>query len=128
MSWEKQRVSMKKNAILTLAEKELSEYFSGKRKTFTVPLEFQGTPFQLRVWKALSRIPFGQTLSYKELAKNIRNEKAVRAVGTANGKNPFCIIVPCHRVIASDGSLGGYSGRGGVKTKQKLLAAEFKLS
>lgn len=124
MSWEKQAVPMNKNRVLTRAEKELSEYFLGKRKTFSLPLEPQGTPFQLSVWRALSKIPYGKTISYKELAKNIKNEKAVRAVGTANGKNPFCIIVPCHRVIAANGTLGGYSGRGGVKTKQKLLDLE----
>jgi methylated-DNA-[protein]-cysteine S-methyltransferase len=96
--------------ILALAAKELEEYFQGKRKSFKVPFDIIGTPFQKKVWNALSTIPYGKTVSYKDIAEKIKNKKAFRAVGTANGKNPLCIIVPCHRVIAADGTLGGYSG------------------
>ncbi len=108
--------------VLAQAAKELTEYFSGKRKKFSVTLDAQGTEFQKRVWRELAKIPYGKTCSYSDIAKNIKNAKAVRAVGTANAKNPHCIIVPCHRVIAADGTLGGYSG--GLKTKIKLLALE----
>ena len=107
---------------LVKAERELKEYFSGKRKKFSVPLNAQGTAFQKSVWNQLSKIPYGETVSYRDIAIKIKNKKAVRAVGTANGKNPFCIIIPCHRVIAADGSLGGYSG--GIQFKKKLLALE----
>lgn len=101
---------------------ELTEYFEGKRKKFSVPLDFHGTPFQERVWGELLRIPYGATLSYAEVASRMRHKKAARAVGNANGKNPLCILVPCHRVIASGGRLGGYSG--GVEIKKKLLEIE----
>ena len=86
--------------------------------------KLNGTAFQKKVWSALLKIPKGKTLTYKQLAKNIDNPKAVRAVGNAVGKNPLPIIIPCHRVIKSDGSLGGYSGKGGVKTKKMLLKKE----
>lgn len=108
--------------ILQQASKQLTEYFRGKRKSFNVPFDVLGTPFQKKVWNALSTIPYGKTASYKDIAEKIRNKKAFRAVGTANGKNPLCIIVPCHRVIAADGTLGGYSG--GLSIKKKLLALE----
>ena len=107
---------------LRLAATELAEYFAGRRKVFTVALDLEGTTFQKKVWAQLSKIPYGQTCSYKDIAKGIQNEKAVRAVGSANGKNPACIIVPCHRVIAHNGSLGGYSG--GLKMKKTLLEIE----
>lgn len=110
--------------VLAQAVQELTEYFSGKRKEFSVALDAQGTDFQKRVWRELTKIPYGKTCSYSDIAKKIKNAKAVRAVGTANGKNPHCIIVPCHRVIAADGTLGGYSG--GLKTKIKLLQLEQK--
>lgn len=84
-----------------------------------------GTEFQKKVWQAISEIPRGKTLSYKELAIKIGKPKAVRAVGNAVGANPVPITIPCHRVVKSDGSLGGYSGKGGVKTKRKLLKSEF---
>lgn len=113
---------VKKHSILKQAVKELQEYFAGKRQDFSIPLDLQGTDFQKRVWQALQRIPYGQTISYKQLAANIKNPKAVRAVGGANGKNPVCIIVPCHRVIAADGGIGGYSG--GLSMKKKLLTIE----
>jgi methylated-DNA-[protein]-cysteine S-methyltransferase len=103
---------------------ELDEYFQGQRQKFTIPLALEGTPFQRTVWNELQKLPYGKTNSYKELAQNIKNTKAARAVGTANGKNPICIIIPCHRIISSDGSLGGFSG--GLKIKSKLLQLETR--
>ena len=100
----------------------IGAYFRGERVTFSVPLAARGTPFQQRVWAELCRIPFGTTLSYRELAERIGNPTAVRAVGSANGSNPVCIIVPCHRVIGANGSLTGYGG--GIERKAKLLALE----
>lgn len=111
--------------IILQAVNELTEYFSGIRKKFTVPLNPRGTDFQKSVWLELSRIPYGETISYEELAKRINNPKAVRAVGAANGKNPLWLIVPCHRVIGKNGSLTGYAG--GVLMKQKLLSLEAAL-
>jgi methylated-DNA-[protein]-cysteine S-methyltransferase len=102
--------------------KQLDEYFKGKRKKFNLPLKMEGTPFQIRVWKELSKIPFGKVISYKELAQKVGKPKAFRAVGNANGKNKFPIILPCHRVIASDGTLGGYGL--GLPRKKKLLDHE----
>ncbi|MBY0316573.1 MAG: methylated-DNA--[protein]-cysteine S-methyltransferase [Bdellovibrionales bacterium] len=104
------------------AVKQLEEYFAGQRRVFDLPLDRKGTAFQEKVWSELSKIPYGTTLSYKDIARKIKNEKAVRAVGTANGKNPLSIVVPCHRVIAADGSLGGFAG--GLSTKTKLLELE----
>ena len=101
---------------------QLKEYFDGKRQRFDLPLCFQGPAFQKKVWQALSEIPLGKTVSYREIAQKIKNPKAVRAVGCANGKNPFFIIIPCHRVISADGTLGGYSG--GVGFKRALLKHE----
>ncbi len=123
--WEEQDVAHASviTPILIQAQNELAEYFIGGRTNFTVPLELMGTPFQLRVWKELLKIPYAHTYSYRKLASCIKKHNAVRAVGSANGKNPLCIIVPCHRVIASDGSLGGYAG--GIKTKMKLLDLEL---
>ena len=108
--------------ILIETKKQLEQYCAGKRATFDVALDLVGTEFQLQAWRALCRIPFGKTISYGQQAKNIKNPKAFRAVGSANGKNPIPIIVPCHRVVASDGSLGGYSL--GLKMKKQLLALE----
>lgn len=108
--------------ILAKAVIELKEYFEGKRRKFTVPLDVAGTPFQKKVWRELCRIPYGRTSSYKDIAGRIRHGKAMRAVGTANGCNLHPIIVPCHRVIAHDGTLGGYAG--GSKAKVKLLEIE----
>lgn len=116
--------TLKESKILQNAVNELSEYFNGDRKKFDIPLDIEGTEFQKRVWNQLRKIPFGKTFSYKELATQIKNEKACRAVGTANGKNPLCIIIPCHRIIAADGTLGGYSG--GIALKIKLLELEGK--
>ncbi|MFZ4715818.1 MAG: methylated-DNA--[protein]-cysteine S-methyltransferase [Bacteriovoracaceae bacterium] len=114
------------NAILKLAMKELEQYFAHQRTKFTVPLDLEGTDFQQKVWKELSKISYGKTFSYKEVALKLKNEKAVRAVGTANGKNPICIIIPCHRVIAANGKLGGYSG--GLEKKVELLKLEGSLA
>ncbi len=108
--------------VLNKAVKQLEEYFSGKRKKFDLPLDLKGTEFQKKVWRQLLKIKYGETLAYKDIANQIKNQKAVRAVGSANGKNPVCIIIPCHRVIAADGSAGGYSG--GLQIKLKLLALE----
>jgi methylated-DNA-[protein]-cysteine S-methyltransferase len=102
--------------------KELDEYFAGRLRKFSTPLAFEGTPFQNQVWKQLCRIPYGETISYLDLAKRIDNPKAVRAVGMANGANPIAIIVPCHRVIGSNGSLTGFGG--GIPTKRALLELE----
>lgn len=120
--WKKQNVPNGKNKIIVQAEEELEEYFQGKRRDFTVPLEPIGTAFQMRVWKKLQAIPYGKTISYKELACEVENSKASRAVGTANGRNPLSIMIPCHRVIASDGTLGGYAG--GLPIKEHLLRLE----
>lgn len=108
--------------ILGLAAHELELYFAGRLKKFSVPLDLLGTDFQLKAWKALTKIPFGKTISYSGQAKLLGSESAVRAVGSANGKNPICIIIPCHRVVAKDGSLGGYSG--GLEIKKFLLELE----
>ena len=108
--------------ILVRAEKELHEYFSGKRKTFSVPLEIEGTNFQKKAWNALLNIPYGETTSYGEQASRIGNKKAVRAIGAANGRNPLPIVIPCHRVIASTGHLHGFGG--GLPAKKKLLELE----
>ena len=102
--------------------RQLDEYFAGRLRTFTTPLVFEGTAFQNQVWKELCRIPYGETISYLELANRIRNPKAVRAVGMANGANPIAIIVPCHRVIGSNGALTGFGG--GIPTKRALLELE----
>ncbi len=102
--------------------KQLEEYFQGKRKEFDLPIELRGTNFQKRVWQALSGIPFGITISYKQLAMRIGNPASVRAVGQANGNNPVSLIVPCHRVIGADGSLTGYGG--GIERKAALLEFE----
>jgi methylated-DNA-[protein]-cysteine S-methyltransferase len=102
--------------------RQLRAYFRGELKNFDVPLEMKGTEFQLSVWRELLKIPYGETASYLEIARRIGNEKAVRAVGLANGQNPIPIIVPCHRVIGSDGSLTGFGG--GMENKKKLLELE----
>ncbi|MFB0957621.1 methylated-DNA--[protein]-cysteine S-methyltransferase [Proteiniclasticum sp. QWL-01] len=108
--------------FLCQAANELAEYFRGERTRFTVPLAQIGTPFQTRVWDELSRIPYGSTISYGELARRVGQPKASRAVGGANGKNHIAIIVPCHRVIAGDGTLGGYAT--GPVHKSYLLELE----
>lgn len=102
--------------------RQINEYFAGKRRTFELELAPRGTPFQLAVWNALLAIPYGDTISYAELARRIGKPAAVRAVGAANGANPIPVIIPCHRVIGSNGSLTGYGG--GIERKQWLLAHE----
>ena len=103
-------------------EQQLRAYFSGELENFTVPLSPEGTPFQQKVWSELLKIPYGETISYGELARRIGNPNASRAVGLANGSNPIPIIIPCHRVIGSNGKLTGYGG--GLPIKEKLLALE----
>ncbi len=101
---------------------QMKEYFNGERKEFDLPLEIEGTEFQKKVWDELVRIPFGTTISYKELAARLGDEKVIRVAASANGANPLPIVIPCHRVIGSDGSLVGYGG--GLKIKEKLLYLE----
>jgi methylated-DNA-[protein]-cysteine S-methyltransferase len=107
---------------LALAVAQLREYFEGKREVFDVPLAPEGTAFQMDVWEALRTIPYGETLSYADIAEQIGRPKAVRAVGAANGRNPLSIFVPCHRVIGKNGSLTGYAG--GLTQKSVLLEIE----
>ncbi|MFZ2314769.1 MAG: methylated-DNA--[protein]-cysteine S-methyltransferase [Gammaproteobacteria bacterium] len=128
LSWKKQQAPMLKNEkepatiILKKAEKQIKEYLAGSRKVFDLPLDVNGTDFQKKVWAALLKIPYGKTCSYKDIAVALNNSKACRAVGTANGRNPISIIVPCHRVINADGGLGGYSS--GLSRKKILLKLE----
>ena len=108
--------------VLLEAERQLREYFSGRRKEFALKLDLAGTPFQRKVWKALLTIPFGETRLYGQIAKQIGSPRAVRAVGAANGRNPVSIVAPCHRVIGSTGKLTGFAG--GLDIKAQLLALE----
>jgi methylated-DNA-[protein]-cysteine S-methyltransferase len=110
--------------VLTAACAQLAEYFAGQRRDFDLPLAPAGTAFQRAVWSALVGIPFGATASYGEVAARVGRPRAVRAVGAANGRNPIALIVPCHRVIGSDGTLTGYGG--GLPTKRWLLAHEAR--
>lgn len=128
--WKKQAAPMPETLksadreirVLSQSVRQLESYLTGRLKKFRLPLDPAGTDFQKKVWRELVRIPYGQTRSYKDVARLIKNPKAFRAVGTANGQNPLCIVVPCHRVIAADGSIGGYSG--GLDKKIKLLTLE----
>jgi len=131
--WEQERPNRVKlrtpkpdphHPILLETERQLTEYFSNQRTEFELPLEPDGSEFQKKVWQALRAIPFGQTRSYLDLAKILGSLKAARAVGVANSKNPLSIVVPCHRVVGSDGSLTGYAG--GLRAKAALLALEAK--
>jgi methylated-DNA-[protein]-cysteine S-methyltransferase len=106
------------------ARQQLEEYFSGKRKNFDVPLLMVGTSFQKKVWNELQKIPFGHSESYLELSRKIGDEKAIRSVAAANGANAISIMIPCHRIIGSDGKLTGYAG--GLEVKRKLLQLEMK--
>ena len=108
--------------VLIEAERQLGEYFTGERTRFSVTLDMRGTSFQRNVWEALLAIPFGETRSYRDLAKTLGNPQATRAVGAANGRNPISIIVPCHRVIGSNGKLTGFAG--GLEAKEHLLEIE----
>lgn len=114
--------SMQEHFVINQTRLQLDEYFLGLRKIFDLPLSTSGTKFQMQVWDQLSKIPYGQTRSYKDIATALHDKNACRAVGSANGKNPISIIVPCHRVISSDGTLGGFAG--GLVVKEKLLALE----
>ena len=109
-------------AVLASAEAQLAEYFAGTRRAFELPLELEGTHFQCAVWAQLQQIPYGETITYGELARRVGNPNAFRAVGLANGRNPVSIVVPCHRVVAAGGKLGGYGG--GLDRKALLLRLE----
>jgi methylated-DNA-[protein]-cysteine S-methyltransferase len=108
--------------VLVEAERQLGEYFAGRRRQFALPLDAAGTTFQQKVWQALLTIPFGETRSYGEIARLIGHPEAARAVGAANGKNPVSIVAPCHRVIGAGGQLTGFAG--GLDVKARLLALE----
>ncbi|KTC38369.1 cysteine methyltransferase [Pseudomonas sp. ABAC21] len=110
------------NPVLLETERQLTEYFAGTRNHFELELDFVGTDFQTQVWQALLTIPFGETRSYSQIASQIGNPTAVRAVGAANGRNPISIIAPCHRVIGASGTLTGFAG--GLEAKQYLLTLE----
>jgi methylated-DNA-[protein]-cysteine S-methyltransferase len=116
---------VRNDAAVAPYAKELQEYLAGKRRDFDMPLDLQGTDFQLRCWNQLLKIPYGDVITYAELARRVQSPNGFRAVGHANGQNPIAIIVPCHRVIASDGTLGGYGG--GLPMKQWLLDLEKAL-
>lgn len=108
--------------VLDEAALQLEEYFAGTRTTFDLPLDLQGTPFQCAAWRALAEIPYGETRSYADQATRLGRPRAVRAVGTANGRNPLSLVLPCHRVVGSDGALHGFAG--GLEVKATLLAFE----
>ena len=122
ISFTDEDVCSSSSVVLKKAAMQLNEYFSKQRQTFNLPLKFYGTDFQKKVWKALVKIPYGTVRSYKEIAVLIGNEKAARAVGMANHKNPIMIVVPCHRVIGSNGTMTGYAY--GIAIKEKLLELE----
>ncbi|WP_375194619.1 methylated-DNA--[protein]-cysteine S-methyltransferase [Sphingobium sp.] len=111
--------------VLVKADRQLGEYFAGRRQAFDLPLDFHGTDFQKQVWAALLTIPFGETRSYADVANQIGKPNACRAVGAANGRNPISIIAPCHRVVGADGALTGFAG--GLEAKQYLLGLEGRL-
>jgi len=115
-----------RSALVALALNQIAEYLQGQRHEFDLPLDLRGTEFQRRVWAAVASIPYGQTRTYAQVAQIIGQFKAVRAVGAANGANPLPLVVPCHRVLGSDGSLTGYGG--GLDVKRKLLEMEKRLA
>jgi methylated-DNA-[protein]-cysteine S-methyltransferase len=115
-----------KHPVLLETERQLNDYFAGKRESFSLELDPVGTEFQKKVWAALRTIPFGETRSYAQIARQIKSPKAVRAVGAANGRNPISIVTPCHRVIGANGNLTGFAG--GLENKARLLALESKQS
>lgn len=121
-AFKPQNFVVEETPLLKNAVNQIKEYFSGKRKNFDLRIKLVGTDFQIKVWEAIRKIPYGQTITYKQLAKQIGDENSFRAVGLACGKNPILLIVPCHRVIAENGKLSGYAG--GVLAKQKLLKFE----
>ena len=116
------QVRRKPNAMTKKALKQIDEYMSGKRQTFDLPLDIEGTEFQMKVWKELNRIPYGKTRTYGDIAKRVGNPKGSRAIGMACNRNPVGIVVPCHRVVGSTGALTGYEG--GLNKKEKLLQLE----
>ena len=122
--WERRA----RHPILQEAAKQLQEYFSESRQSFSVPLRLEGTDFQQKVWQEIARVPYGETVTYTELAKRAGAPSAVRATGTATGRNPLAIIVPCHRVVGKNGTLRGFAG--GLETKEQLLRREkgFRLA
>ncbi len=125
--WKDQKIlsevpSPSATQILDQTEKQINEYLQGQRRDFNLPLELEGTTFQKRVWAELQKIPYGETRSYKQIALALNDPNACRTVGTANGRNPISLIVPCHRVINESGKLGGYAG--GLPLKERLLALE----
>lgn len=129
--WENERLNRvkleemredKNHPLILKVEKQLAEYFDKKRTSFSVPMQASGTPFQEKVWELLCEIPYGLTWSYKEVAEKMDHPKAVRAVGAAIGRNPISIIIPCHRVVGSNGSLTGFAG--GLDRKKTLLELE----
>ena len=122
ISFNKPNYRTQETPLIKRAFSELEEYFNGQRKTFDLPLKLEGTEFQKKVWQELIKIPYGKTISYKELATSVGNEKACRAVGLANNKNKIMIVIPCHRVIGSNGDLTGYAG--GLNIKKQLLDLE----
>lgn len=121
---DEENISASDKISFEKCKKQLDEYFSGKRKIFDLPTQQSGTSFQKKVWNELVKIPFGKTISYLQLSQNIGDARSIRAVGAANGRNNLSIVVPCHRVIGSDGSLTGYAG--GLWRKQWLLEHENK--
>jgi methylated-DNA-[protein]-cysteine S-methyltransferase len=125
LGWKVDVGSMRRDPrhpVIAATRRQLAEYFARKRRDFDLQLVLSGTEFQVRSWKALQRIPYGETISYAEQARRVGNPKATRAVGTANGRNPISIIVPCHRVVAKTGALAGFGG--GLHNKKYLLALE----
>ena len=122
ISYTEERPSYADTHVLKEAQKQLNEYFEGRRKIFNLPLNPAGTVFQHKVWSALKEIPYGEIRTYKQIAEQIGNPSACRAVGMANNKNPIMIVVPCHRVIGSNGALTGYAF--GIDIKEKLLDLE----
>lgn len=125
VEWVKAEGQSDKHPLIVQAQKELTEYFNGKRRDFDVPLDVEGTAFQCKVWAAIGAVSFGKTITYGALAKKLKTSP--RAVGGACGANPVPVIVPCHRIVGSDNKLTGYTGGSGVKTKQALLNLEQAL-
>ncbi len=122
-TWIEKYTRDAKHPLIVATKKQLQEYFAGKRKKFDLPIEAEGTAFQRKAWTVLKKIPYGKTISYSEEALLAGVPKAVRAIGSANGSNPLPIVVPCHRVVAKGGGLGGYGG--GLIIKKKLLQLEL---
>jgi O-6-methylguanine DNA methyltransferase len=117
-----EELDQKNQKLIENVKHFVDQYLAGKNMPISFPIDLQGTEFQIRVWQELLKIPYGQTLSYQQMAHQIEKPRATRAVGTAIGKNPLCLVVPCHRVISANGSLGVFSG--GLKIKQRLLKIE----